>query len=384
MTPLTELRGLTWDHPRGYAGLEAATAAYLRAEPGVAITWDRQPLAGFEASPIEHLAEAYDLIVLDHPFMGDAWKSGCLVDLDQHRQVLDLDALRADVMGPSFDIYRYGGLWAAPLDAATQVSVFRPDRIEQAPPTLEDVRALAREERLAIALHGPHSVLTWFSIYSNLGEPPDGDGEELLEPSRAVDALELLREIYSFCPRECVDWNSIAALDAMSVRDDLSYCPYIYAFASYSRAVPPRRNLRFADIPALIPGSAARGAMLGGTGLAISRRCMNLDQALRLVAYLTRASTQESMAEYGGQPVRRSVWASARLAHAFDGFYRNTARTMDLSAVRPRYPGYIPLQAEAGRLTERHLREGGAPRDLIDRINAMHRKIRLNTRSVVA
>ena len=382
MIARAELRGITWDHPRGYAGLEVATAAYLRAEPALAITWDRQPLAGFEASPIERLAEAYDLIVLDHPFMGDAWASGCLVDLDQYGQALDLDALRADVMGPSFDIYRYGGLWAAPLDGATQVSVLRPDLIEQAPRTLDDVRALAGRGRLAIALHGPHSVLTWFSIYSNLGAPPDGDAEELLEPSRALEALDLLREIYSFCPRECVDWNSIAALEAMSVRDDLTYCPYIYAFASYSRALPPRRSLRFADVPALMSGSGARGAMLGGTGLAISRRCLNLDEALRFVRYLIGASTQESMAEHGGQPVRRSVWGSARLADAFDGFYANTARTMDLSAVRPRYPRYIPLQAEAGRLTERYLREGGNPRHLIDRINAMHGEIWANRRCV--
>lgn len=372
----THLRGLTWDHPRGYAGLDAVTAEYLRAHPGIRIAWDRQPLSGFEAAPIQDLAERYDLLVLDHPFMGDAWASGCLIDLDEYRQLLELDELRADVMGPSFDIYRYGGLWALPLDGATQVSVFRPDRIEHAPRTLAEVRAIARRGRLAIALHGPHSILTWFSIYSNLGPAPDGDADELLEAKQGVAALELLNEICTLSAPECVDWNSIAALEAMSTRDDLAYCPYIYGFSTYCRSAPGRRALRFGDVVSLVSGSGHRGAMLGGTGIAISKRCSNLDAALEFVAHLIHASTQERMGLAGGQPVRRSVWSSARLADAFGGFYTHTAATMDASAVRPRYPGYIKLQIEGGTLTERFLRVHGNPENLLNAINSMHRRMR--------
>lgn len=369
------LRGITWDHPRGYAGLFAATAQYLQRNPQVRIEWDRQPLSGFEATPIESLAARYDLLILDHPFMGDAQASGCLLDLDSYGDVLELDALRSDVIGPSFDIYRYGGLWAVPLDASTQMSVYRPDRVE-APRTLDDIRALARTTRLAIALHGPHALLTWFSIYSNLGAPPAGDAQGLIEEKRGLEALELLRTLYAWAVPECVDWNSIAMLEAMSVRDDLGYCPYVYGFATYGKPAAGRHALRYCDVPALMHGAECKGAMLGGTGLAISARCAAREAALAYAAFLTAPAAQKQMAMAGGHPVRRSVWCDRDLDASFGGFYAATQATMLASAVRPRYPGYIRLQIEGGGLTEGFLRERSNARELVAGINALHQRLR--------
>jgi multiple sugar transport system substrate-binding protein len=72
--------GLTWDHPRGYVALEQA-AEKARAE-GLNLRWERQPLEGFESHPIEELAERYDIIVLDHPHLGDAVHGECLQPLE--------------------------------------------------------------------------------------------------------------------------------------------------------------------------------------------------------------------------------------------------------------------------------------------------------------
>jgi hypothetical protein len=66
------LRGITWDHPRGYAALtelerlDANADARYGAVPAP-LAWDRQPLAGFESQPIADLAGRYDLLVIDHP-----------------------------------------------------------------------------------------------------------------------------------------------------------------------------------------------------------------------------------------------------------------------------------------------------------------------------
>ena len=370
------LRGITWDHPRGFAGLSAATAQYLQRNPQVRIEWDRQPLAGFEATPIESLAARYDLLILDHPFMGDAQASGCLLDLDGHADVLELDALRADVIGPSFDVYRYGGLWAVPLDGSTQMSVYRPDHVQAAPRTLDDIRALAGTTRLAIALHGPHALLTWFSIYSNLGAPPAGDAQVLIEENRGLEALDVLRTLYAWAVPECVDWNSIAMLEAMSVRDDLGYCPYVYGFATYSKPAAGRQAPRYCDVPALTAGAGCKGAMLGGTGFAISARCAAPEAALAYAAFLTTPAAQKQMAMAGGHPVRRSVWCDDEVDASFGGFYAATQATMLASAVRPRYRGYIRLQIEGGRLTEAFLRERGNARGLVADINALHRRLR--------
>ena len=80
---MTSLRGITWDHPRGYQGLYAATNAYHELRPDVRIEWEKHSLHHFESHPIADLAEKYDFIILDHPFMGDAYAQQCLVDLSE-------------------------------------------------------------------------------------------------------------------------------------------------------------------------------------------------------------------------------------------------------------------------------------------------------------
>ena len=63
------LKGMTWSHPRGYDPLVACSAIW-KEKTGVAIAWDKRSLQDFESFPVEQLARAYDLIVIDHPHVG--------------------------------------------------------------------------------------------------------------------------------------------------------------------------------------------------------------------------------------------------------------------------------------------------------------------------
>ena len=63
------------------------------------IDWDAQPLEGFESSPIEELAARYDLIVLDHPHLGDASPPRRLRPLDTLFAAELLEAWRATRSG---------------------------------------------------------------------------------------------------------------------------------------------------------------------------------------------------------------------------------------------------------------------------------------------
>ncbi len=69
------LRGITWDHPRGYQPLAASADPYA-AEFGVRVTWDRRSLKDFGDAPIDLLAADYDLLIIDHPHMGLAAEAG--------------------------------------------------------------------------------------------------------------------------------------------------------------------------------------------------------------------------------------------------------------------------------------------------------------------
>ena len=44
--PMVNLRGMTWDHARGFDPMVATSAAYAAAHPGVTITWEKRSLAG--------------------------------------------------------------------------------------------------------------------------------------------------------------------------------------------------------------------------------------------------------------------------------------------------------------------------------------------------
>jgi len=78
------LRGMTWKHDRGLAPMLATAARWSETHSDIRIEWETRSLQGFADHPIRDLAEEFDLLVLDHPFMGTVAKGGYLVPLDNH------------------------------------------------------------------------------------------------------------------------------------------------------------------------------------------------------------------------------------------------------------------------------------------------------------
>lgn len=76
------LRGMTWDHTRGYIPMAATAQRYEELHPGVRIIWQKRSLHDFETYPVQELAARYDLMVIDHPFIGYAAKHGVFAPLD--------------------------------------------------------------------------------------------------------------------------------------------------------------------------------------------------------------------------------------------------------------------------------------------------------------
>ncbi|TIU26397.1 MAG: carbohydrate ABC transporter substrate-binding protein, partial [Mesorhizobium sp.] len=63
------LKGMTWNHPRGYDPMVACSRLWQE-KTGVSIEWEKRSLQDFESFSVEELARAYDLIVIDHPHVG--------------------------------------------------------------------------------------------------------------------------------------------------------------------------------------------------------------------------------------------------------------------------------------------------------------------------
>jgi len=372
------LRGMTWDHRRAIDPLMGTAEMFAAAHPEITIEWSSRPLHGFEFTPVAELAQTYDLIILDHPFCGDIAASLCLMPVDG----ILTPELRKAFVGPSLETYFYGGrTWAMPVDAACQVAVSRPDLMDgldaAAPKNWAELMALgaraAKEgQKLAIGLRGVHSLMTFFTLCANQGHPCAVDpGQKLVDRDIARAALAAIRALLVYCPPQALDWNSIALHDVMTARDDLVYCPAVYCYATYAEA-DMRRPLRFLDMPGLA-GTDPRGSTIGGAGVGVSVHCTAPDAALDYVSYLMAPETQRGFALHHGQPAAVSVWEDAEINARFGDCYRATRATIENAWIRPRYQGYLALQAAGGTLIEQHLRGALAEAELLDRLEELHR-----------
>jgi multiple sugar transport system substrate-binding protein len=368
------LRGMTWDHRRAIDPLTRTLPLFRERCPDVEIEWSARPLAGFEFTSVDALAEDYDLIILDHPFMGSVAASGSLTPLDEIKGLAD-----NLFVGPSLATYRMkGSLWALPVDAACQVAVSRPDLMQaldaEPPRNWSELVALGakaslKSQHLAIGLSGVHSLMTFFTLMANLGTPcATKQAESFADKPTARGVLGLMRGLLEFCPPDVLGWNSIRLHDEMAARDDLVFCPAVYCYATYAEA-DQRKPLRFHDLPG---PNGPLGSTIGGTGLAVSAKCRHRDAAFAYVRFAAEFSTQRTFAEHHGQPARRELWLDEAVNARFANCYRDTLATMEGCWIRPRYNGYLTFQEKAGDLIEAHLRDDLAEDALLDRLERLH------------
>src|SRR5690348_7687539 len=96
------LTGLAWDHRRCWGPLDASIPGYLAMHPGLTIRWDRRSLYEFGEGRLEEVVRNYDLIILDHPYVGDVARDGLLVPLDPYLGEAGRKAFAAQSVGKSF------------------------------------------------------------------------------------------------------------------------------------------------------------------------------------------------------------------------------------------------------------------------------------------
>ena len=337
---MTVLTGLTWEHPRAWRGLEAACSTL----PDVTVEWRRQSLAGFEHEPLAALAGRFDLLVVDHPGLGAAAAGEALAPLSDVVDPAELACWQAESVAATWSSYTVDGVqWALPLDAATQAAVYRADLLDGPPPgRWSEVDELARRVPVALCLGGPHAGLLLLALAADRR----ADRARLLDPARAATAVDLLRRLWRTVDREASLLDPIGLHDLLATTDELACCPLVYTYALYGSAGVGRSQLSWAQAPVLEPGGPGAESVLGGTGLAVSKRALDRPEALRSVLHrLMDPHVQvEVVAPLGGQPAVRSAWDSTAADTAVNGHYSRTRSTLDGAYVRPRHDGWIAFQ----------------------------------------
>lgn len=368
-----KLKGMTWSHPRGYDPMVAGAEQWL-ADTGVEIKWEKRSLQDFETFPVEELARNFDMIVIDHPHVGQITKEGCLLPLDVPGRETDLKALADGSVGQSFPSYNWQGRqWAFPLDAATQVQAWRPDLMDNPATSWGEVLRLARARKVLLPLRSPHSLMCFYTLVANAGTPCSVEGE-LISVEDGSQAFEQLREIASLVKPECFGMDPIAVFEEMAKSDSEIACsPLIYGYVNYAMPGFRDRLIRFADIPAGAAGVA--GSALGGTGIAVSAFSKHPEAAIDFAYWIASGAVQKGLyAASNGQPGHADAWEDDTVNNATSGFYRDTRATLEGAWVRPRHDGYMLFQEAASERINKGLLDKEKAEVVVADLNRLFRE----------
>lgn len=369
-----ELNGITWNHTRGYLPVVATAQRFSELHPGVSIHWQKRSLQAFADAPLSDLAERFDLLVIDHPSIGEAAHHNLLLPLDQHLSADFLADQAAHSVGASDASYLYEGhQYALAIDAATPIAGWREDLMQRAgasvPRTWDDLLALARRGLVTVPAIPIDSLMHLFMLSNALDAEPFSTPGEVLPHAQGAEALRLLRELVQLSTPGSLQRNPIATWQLLATSDSVAYCPFAYGYSNYSRNGYAAHRIATGDL-VHFNGKPLRST-LGGAGLAISRSPSNLEAALAYAQFTAAASTQRTLYTLsGGQPGHRSAWLDGTANALTHNFFRSTLPTLDSAWVRPRFPGFIGFQDRASILVHNFLANGGAEAEVLSALDA--------------
>jgi len=383
------LRGLTWKHDRGLAPLLATAKHFCEAHPEVSIQWETRSLQEFGEASIQTVANRYDLVVIDHPFMGQVAREKCFLALDEYFSPAQLDELNRDSVGPSFVSYWFDDhLWALPIDAAAQVAGYRADLLQangfKVPQTWEDVLDLAKFRRgfVTPALSPLDSLMCFFTMCANLGEAPFARSDKVVPIEVGEQVLERLLFLAEHAADGALSANPIAIWEQMSSSDDIAYCPLAFGYSNYARNGYRPKLISFGLIPSSRHGPV--GATLGGAGLAISQNCKHRDVALEYAFWVAGKNCQRTVyVDSGGQPASKTAWLDPHANEITNGYFAATLPVLEKAWLRPRFAGFEDFQVEALRTISQFLKIEKSCRETLTRLDELYANIVAGNEKVV-
>ena len=240
------ITGIAWDHRRCWGPLDASIEPYRRLT-GEDVRWDRRSLYSFGEGNLGKFAEDYDLVIYDHPFVGDARKRGWLLDLNAFLTPEQKAHFASDEVGASWRSYAYGGgVWGLPIDTAAQTAAWRGDLIDRhnldIPKSLDELPAFAdRAAAFGLSIGWPSVptdlMCTLVSIAASDGFNPGHGGEGFLSVAAIESATRQLKQLARITHPKSREWNPIRCLDHMAANDDVAYVPYLFNYVNYSSGI---------------------------------------------------------------------------------------------------------------------------------------------------
>ena len=373
------LKGMTWDHARGYDPMIATSKEYSKKNSDIEILWDKRSLQAFADRPIELMVHDYDFIVIDHPHVGEASTKKLLYNFSLAKNYSNqLEELSKRSVGMSHASYNFNnGQYALAIDAATPVAAYRPDLLDNIPSNINDVILLAEKNKVLWPLN-PVFCITYFnSIAANWGMPINTPEKHFIDKKIGIEILILMKKLTKLLPQECLKMDPIQTLDFISENNDKIYSPMLYGYVNYSREGFRKNRIKFDDMPSFDTSSKinCKGSQIGGTGLAISAFSKNIDLALDYAFWVASKDCQSSLFYFsGGQPGHLDAWKNNQINEDSLNFFLSTLKTMEKGWVRPRYNGYMYFQDVAGSIINDFLNSDDKEEVIIDKLTSEFEK----------
>lgn len=356
----------------------AASQRYEELHSGVRIHWDKRTLDEFGHKPIDQLAGDYDLIVIDHPWAGFCFDRNLVLDQKELLTPQQWGDLENNCVGAAFSSYLFDDkLLAIPIDLATPVPSWRPDLINtggfQLPATWEDLVLMADSGQVIMPAFNADLFLNWLMLLHALDAHPFEHRDIIAEKDKAIEAASLLKRLTERMPKEIINWNPINIAELMTRYDKFIYCPFAYSYGNYCRASFVDKPLRYGNLIQL--NGRRLKSIVGGTGIAISAKCTEIELALDFSLYCAGAKVQSNIYTLaGGQAVRKEAWLNKDVTALVGGFYMDSYISHSEALVRPRYNGYVPLQQHAGAWLQQFILGETDGNKLMEGINKCYRE----------
>lgn len=372
------LKGITWGHSRGITPLLAYSQRFSELYPGVEVVWKKRTLQEFADYPIEKLTGEYDLLIIDHPWIGRASATGCVLPLGEYLSLAYLDNQLKNSTGASHLSYFYEGRqWALAIDAATPAASYREDLFKTnhaaLPHDWSDLIYLTKKGKVAAPAIPIDLLMNFYTFCIAHGKEPFTNNEEVIDRETGLQAIDTMKQFYSLLDKKLFSCNPITVAELMTKTDDYWYCPFAYGYSNYSRDGYAENVLCYTN---LIEFNGKRlRSTIGGTGISVSSFSNHKEWAVKFAEEICSEKIQSTFyVQHGGQPGHKSAWLNDDANHLCKDFFKNVLPAMENGYLRPRYNGYLYFQDHAGEPIHEYLLEGGNPQKVLEKMNYFYQQ----------
>ena len=370
------LKGIAWNHTRGFTSVVATAQRFEELNPNVRITWEKRSLQAFADASLDELTDNYDLLIMDNPHVSIAARDNNLLAFDDYLSAEFIEELANNSVGKSHASYNVGNKqWTLATDAATPIATWREDLVSQQniqiPKTWEELLELAKAGKVAFASIPIDTLMHHYMLCIALGGSVFESKIEVAPRAIMIEAIKMYKELVDLAPSYCLEMNPIQIAELMTKTDDIVYSPFNYGYSNYSKNNYADNTLKAGG---LVTFNGQRlHSTLGGAGVAVSSKTKHAKIAMKYAEFNASEKIQSGFYfDFGGQPGHRKSWLNEEVNKQSKNFFKDTLQTLDEATMRPQYYGYMYFQDEASPVIHNAVTGKISIEAAVDKMNSIY------------